>query len=156
MSKKVFIISTFIMILDQVTKMLSTIYFKGLSLRIIPNFFYLTYVENTGAAWSILKNKQLVLIILTLVLIVLLHIFMRDIKPTAKNIASFSLIYGGIWGNLIDRIFHGYVIDFLDFKLFGYDYPVFNIADMAIVIGIFFLLIEVLKGSDKSDTSRRK
>ena len=156
MNKKVFIISTIIMLLDQISKMLATIFLKGEIIPVIPKFFYLTYVENTGAAWSILSNKQLVLIILTLVLIVLLHIFMRDIKPTKKNIAAFSLIYGGIWGNLIDRIFHAYVVDFLDFYIFGYDFPVFNIADMAIVIGIFFLILEVLKGSEANDSSRRK
>jgi len=155
MNKKIFVISTIIIVIDQLSKILSSIYFKYSSISVIPNFFYLTYAENTGAAWSILKNKQLVLIVLTFVLLLLLHIFMRDIKQNKKSIAAFSLIYGGIWGNLLDRILHGYVIDFLDFQIFNYDYPVFNIADSAIVIGMFFLIIEVIKGEKKSDSIRK-
>ena len=70
---------------------------------------------------------------------------------------AFGLLLGGLSGNLIDRLFFGYVRDFLDFYIFGYDYPVFNIADICIVFGVILLIIAVLKGEDTNeDNSNRK
>ena len=69
---------------------------------------------------------------------------------------SFGFIIGGLIGNLIDRVVRTYVIDFFDFNIFGYDFPVFNIADILIVVAVFLLIIESFVGVDKNDSRRRK
>ena len=74
---------------------------------------------------------------------------MYSFKKNRRNNIAFGLILGGIFGNLIDRILKGYVIDFLDFKIFNYDYPVFNIADIAIVVGVILLGYAILRKEDK-------
>ena len=68
---------------------------------------------------------------------------------------AFGLLYGGIIGNLIDRMLYGYVIDFLDFKIFNFNYPVFNIADIGIVIGILLLIIAIFKKEDECGNSSK-
>ncbi|MDE5889251.1 MAG: signal peptidase II, partial [Bacilli bacterium] len=73
---------------------------------------------------------------------------------------AFGLLYGGLAGNLIDRIISGYVIDFLDFYIFKYDFPVFNVADICIVLGVLLLIYATIKGEDEnvnnSNRSKRK
>ena len=83
--------------------------------------------------------------------------FMDDFKKDNKlNIISFSLIIGGLLGNLVDRIFRGYVIDYLNFYIFKYDFPVFNFADCLIVVGVIILLIRMLMGDGNENKSRSK
>lgn len=122
---------------------------------IIKDFFYLTNVRNYGAAWSILSGSRVVLILITLVIIFGLYFFF--IKKEKLNIHEkviYGLLYGGIIGNLLDRIFRGYVIDYLDFLIFGYNYPVFNLADILIVISMLSLIFFIIKG-DKNEISNR-
>lgn len=150
MNKKTYAIAIFILILDQVSKSLVEIYFKiNESIKIIKDFFYITVVHNTGGAWSILDNYSYLFIILSLVALVILIKFMFNFKNNLRNNIAFACMVGGILSNLADRIFLGYVRDFLDFKIFGYDYPIFNIADIAIVVGVFLLIIAIIKGEDK-------
>ena len=150
MNKKTYAIAIFILILDQVSKSLVEIYFKlNESIRVIKDFFYITVVHNTGGAWSILDNYSYLFIILSLVALVILIKFMFNFKNNLRNNIAFACMVGGILSNLADRIFLGYVRDFLDFKIFGYDYPIFNIADIAIVFGVFLLIIAIIKGEDK-------
>lgn len=150
MNKKTYAIAIFILILDQVSKSLVEIYFKiNESIKIIKDFFYITVVYNTGGAWSILDNYSYLFIILSLVALVILIKFMFNFKNNLRNNIAFACMVGGILSNLADRIFLGYVRDFLDFKIFGYDYPIFNIADIAIVVGVFLLIIAIIKGEDK-------
>ena len=77
-------------------------------------------------------------------------------KDNKRNIIGFGLLLGGISGNLLDRLFLGYVRDFLDFKIFGYDYPIFNIADSAILIGLIIIIIANIKGEEHGSSSRKK
>ena len=86
----------------------------------------------------------------------LLFNYIKDFKENKRNIVAFSFIFGGILGNLCDRLFLGYVRDFLSFKVFGYFFPVFNIGDSLIVIGVILLLIAIIKGEDKKDVRRKK
>ena len=119
------------------------------SVMVIKNFFYITYVRNTGAAWSIFAGKTWMLIMISLIIISIIvwYIFKNKPKNNLEKI-SYSMILGGSVGNLFDRIIYGYVIDFLDFNLFGYDYPIFNLADTFIVIGVLLLVIYMWRCKD--------
>lgn len=145
MKKKKYIFVTFlIIIIDQLTKFLinqNINYLK--SIQIIKNFFYFTNAHNNGAAFSILSGYNLLFISITLIAICLID------KYIEKNI-SFYILLGGIIGNLIDRLIVGYVRDFLDFRIFNYNFPIFNISDICICLGIFLIIIKTIK-EDKND-----
>lgn len=141
--KKIIGLSSIFLVVDVIVKLLVKNYMiVNESIKIIDKFFYLTYVKNTGAAWSIFSGKQIFLIIITLLVITGLIIYLYK-KKEYKNIEiiGYGLLLSGAVGNLIDRILYGYVIDYLDFYIFNYNYPVFNIADCCIVIGIMVLFI---------------
>ena len=141
--------------IDQLTKWLASTYVKPKSSINLISFggrewVNLTYQENTGAAFSILRDKQLFLIILTSIIIlgvIILMISKRVKKPV--YIWSFSLILAGGVGNLIDRIFYGYVVDFVDVRIVKF--AVFNFADICAVVGtimlIFFYIVDEVKTS---------
>jgi signal peptidase II len=137
-----FIVLFAVVALDQLTKYLAIVYLQPAStVPVINRFFYLTYVENTGAAFGILRDKTWLLSILTIVIIIaaILYIFKsRMLAPIVK--ISMALIVAGAMGNLIDRIRLGYVIDFFDFTV----WPVFNIADISVVIGTAILVFVLL------------
>lgn len=141
--KKIIGLSSIFLIIDIIVKLLvqNTMYYNE-SIKIIDKFFYLTYVKNTGAAWSILSGKQTFLILITIIIIVVLLLYLYKKKTHTKlDIIGYSLLLAGAIGNLIDRCLYGYVIDYLDFYIFNYNFPVFNIADCCIVIGIMILFI---------------
>ena len=156
MNKKVLLVSLLILIIDQFSKILVNSYLVNNIIILIPNFFKLEYAQNTGAAWSILNNQQFVLIIISIILLIILFVFYEKFKKNLRNIIAFGLLYGGIFGNLIDRLFRGYVIDFLSFKIFNYNYPIFNIADIAVVFGIILLVVAIIKGEDNENSSRTR
>ena len=130
--------------IDQFTKFIVNLTVSfGYSKEIIPNFFRITNARNFGAAWSILWDKRLYIILIScvaLTFVLFLTIWEKD-KNKYKTI-YYGLLIGGIIGNLIDRIFLGYVIDFLDFKFFGYNYPIFNVSDIAIVLSVILICAE--------------
>ena len=149
MTKKTFIIATIILIIDQVSKSLMEIYFNlNESVVLIKNFWAITVVHNTGGAWSVFSDYSFIFVIASIVALIILVRFMYHFKKNTRNSFAFALTCSGIISNLADRIFLGYVRDFLDFTIFGYDYPVFNIADVAIVIGVILLIIAIIKGED--------
>lgn len=159
MNKKILLVSLIVIAIDQFSKAIIDITMKvGQSIPVIKNFFYLTYVQNKGAAWGILTNQRYILIIISLVVLLVIYRYMHLFKMNKKNIVAFGLIVGGIVGNLIDRAIFEYVKDFLDFYIFGYNYPVFNISDCAIVIGVILLVVAIIKGEDKNaeGSSKRK
>lgn len=158
MSKKIYIISLIVFIIDQITKSIISTYIKlNDSIQIIKDFFYIRYINNKGASWGILENNTILLIILSIIAIIIIFRYSYSFKTTKLNTYGFGLLLGGILGNLSDRLIFGYVKDFLDFIIFKYDFPVFNIADICIVIGVALLIISILKGEDNSGSkSRRK
>ena len=148
--------SIVLLLIDQISKLL-VIKFLDINggIELIKNFFYLTYTHNTGAAFSILTGQRLLLILIAVIILILIFNYIRKNKVEGKlEKIAFSLIIGGSLGNLIDRIIRGYVVDFLDFKIFGYDFPIFNLADTFIVIGVILLLITTLTRKEVKHDNR--
>ena len=147
------------LIIDQLIKLIISHTLKEFqSITIIKNFFNITYVKNTGAAFSILENKSTLLIIISIIFIILLDKYIKKQKEyNTLTALSFGLIMGGIFGNLLDRIMYHSVIDFLDFNIFNYSFPIFNIADICITVGIMlFALITLFEKDDKNDRRNTK
>ncbi len=150
MKKKIFIITVLFLILDIITKLLIDFNMNlSHSITIISSFFYLTKVYNYGASWSVLSGYNILLIIITIIMLIILYFYQKKFRENKRNILAFGLLYGGILGNLLNRIVYGYVIDFLDFKIFNYDFPVFNFADTFIVFGLILLIIAIIKKEDE-------
>lgn len=150
MNKKTYVIAIFILLFDQISKSLIEIYFNlNESFVIVKDFFNITVAHNTGGAWSILNNHSYLFIIFSVVALIVLIRFMFQFKNNLRNNIAFACTVAGIMSNLADRLFLGYVRDFLDFKVLGYDYPIFNIADIAIVVGVLLLIVAIFKGEDK-------
>ena len=145
MKKNIWVYTSLIVLLDQISKVLVSNYLRK-ELTIIPNFFSITKVHNTGGAWGIFGGNSLILACISLmVLFAFISIIISDKKITEIESIFYSFIVGGVLGNFIDRVVRSYVIDFLSFNIFGYDFPVFNIADIFIVIGVFIYIIVTLK-----------
>ncbi len=139
--------SALIVLIDYVLKLLVINNLKNISAKtIIPGLFSLTYVENKGAAFGILSNARWIFILFTIAVIIFLIIFMFRKRPESKllNVALILIIGGGA-GNLIDRIFYGYVVDYLSISFFP---PVCNFADYCVTVGAFILVIYLLFFSD--------
>ena len=152
MNKKTYVIAVLVLIIDQISKSIIEIFFKlNESVSVIKDFFYITIAHNTGGAWSIFSNHSYLFVLASILAIALLIKFMIGFKKNFRNNLAFGFLFGGIFSNLADRIFLGYVRDFLDFKIFGYDYPIFNIADVTIVVGVMLLVVAIIKGEDKHD-----
>ena len=156
MKKKNIFLAIIFLLIDIISKLLIDKYVMlDKSYKIINNFFYITKVYNEGASWSIMWGMRLMLIIISIVILACIIVYQKRFKDNIRNNIAFSLLYAGIIGNLLDRVINGYVIDFLDFKIFNYDYPVFNFADIFIVIGIFLLCISIIKKEDENEISSR-
>ncbi|MGI6608731.1 MAG: signal peptidase II [Erysipelotrichaceae bacterium] len=132
--------------IDQISKIVMKAInsIRSESFVVIKDFFYITYAENTGAAFSILKGQRWFFIVLAAVVCVAIVFYLIRSKSKALEKISLYLILAGALGNLIDRIVYGYVIDFLDFYIFGYDFPIFNFADSCITVGATLLILSEL------------
>ena len=158
MNRKILTIAIIALAIDQITKVASSILLEfNKPIQVIKDFFYLTLCHNEGAAWGIFSNTKIIILIGTIIALITIYHFIYCFKQNKRNTLAFGLLLGGLSGNLIDRLLFGHVRDFLDFYIFGYDYPVFNIADICIVFGVILLIIAVLKGEDTNeDSSNRK
>ena len=157
MNKKMFSIAVIVLLIDQITKALvASKLVVDQSVVVIKKFFYLTYTYNYGGAWSILNDHSIMLVIISFIALVILFRFMFLFKNNLRNSIAFGLIVGGTCGNLLDRLIYGYVRDFLNFYIFKYNYPVFNIADICIVGGIILLIFAIIKGEDRHAVSSKK
>ena len=156
MKKVKYLIITFMIVLvDQVSKYLVMTNMKlNKSIDIIPNFFKLTYTNNHGAAFSILEGRQVLIILVSLLVFIYLVYELFKKKNNSRILCvSICLILGGLLGNLIDRLVYSHVRDFLDFKIFSYDFAIFNIGDIGIVVGVVLMLIGIIleeKDGDKN------
>lgn len=140
----IFAMALVLVSLDQWIKMWASDYLQSVgTIPLIDGVFHLTYVENRGAVAGILQGKQIFLIVVTAVILLALAAALLLKKVPGKILPwCFGLIIGGGIGNLIDRIFLGYVVDYLDFRLIHY--PVFNFADCCVVVGVFAFAIYVV------------
>ncbi len=137
---------TIFVAMDQLSKKMVITHLKlNQPVVIIKGFFNLTYVRNYGAGFSILQHATAFLLALTIIAcIVLFYLLVTTEKKDLLSKVCYLMIISGAIGNFIDRVRFSYVIDFLDFKIFGYDYPVFNIADCFITVGCFLLIFKML------------
>ncbi len=147
MYKKLTIFSIIFVVVDQLIKLIiSNFVSYQSSINIVPNFFYITNVHNDGAAWSILSGNVILLALLGVIALVLIYYFFLKDKTLSKlETFLYSLLIGGIIGNLIDRIFLGYVVDYIGVILINYYFPIFNFADIGIVISILMMIILGIK-----------
>ncbi len=156
MDKKIFIIAIFSLIIDQVSKAIVDAFLSvNETIPLIENFFSITNVYNTGAAFSLMEGKTWFLSILSVVILIMIFKMGKEFKMNKPNIIALGLLIGGIFGNFGDRLFLGMVRDFLKFRILGYHFPVFNIADMCIVVGVAILGISIMLGGDKVEDNRR-
>ncbi|OOV37430.1 signal peptidase II [Staphylococcus sp. MB371] len=141
--------STFIIILialDQLTKFLIVKSLEvGESIKVISNFLYITSHRNQGAAWGILQGKMWLFYIVTIVVLVILFMFFKNEGYGRPDVQlGLSLLIAGAIGNFIDRLFRGEVVDFVDTYIFSYNFPIFNVADAALTLGVIVLIIVIL------------
>lgn len=144
-------IALVIVLLDQATKLLVRMHMMpGDSIPLIPKIFHLTYVQNPGAAFGMFAHQTAFFIIIAVAVILFILVFFHKTDRHQKLLRiGLSLQLGGAVGNLIDRIYLGHVTDFFDFRI----WPVFNIADMAIVFGVVLLCWEIIKASPEGEKS---
>ena len=137
------LIAGFTLVADQLTKSLvAASFMPGESLPLVPRVLHLTYVQNTGAAFGLFKGQHALFIVLSLVVIVWIAREFLTKRPASRAVAwGYALVLGGAAGNLIDRVRLGYVVDFLDLRV----WPVFNVGDSAITIGVALLVWRALK-----------
>lgn len=147
MVKKISIISLIIFIFDQLIKLY--VYQNLIKINVIDNFFSLVYAENYGVAFSMLWGGRYIIILISAILIFLLFYFIRKdyilkgIDNNLKNI-MYGFLIGGVLGNLLDRILRGFVIDYISLNIFGYSFPVFNLADIFIVLGVILMFFDAI------------
>lgn len=152
----IIIITFLVFLFDMLSKIVVINYLElEESVKIINKFLYLTYVRNTGAAWSILSNNTYIVLSISLMIIIgIIWYIMRNKIDNIFEKIAYSLILGGAIGNFVNRLIYGYVIDFIDIKIFGYDYPIFNLADVFIVAGVILLIMYSWRNSNGNNSKR--
>lgn len=137
------LVAILVILLDQATKeWVRGAFSLHESVPVIPGFFHLTYIRNTGAAWGMFSGQNLALAVLAFAMLVALVLFRRKFLPPGRpHRVALGLLCGGIVGNLFDRLRLDYVVDFLDFFHRNWHFPAFNVADSAIcvAVGIYVL-----------------
>ena len=156
----VYSVACVLLIIDQVLKLLVRSKIELLDeIEVIPSFFSIYHIENTGGAFSLFSGATIVLIVLSVLVLAFLHYFVLTDEAMIKwRIFGLGIVIGGILGNLVDRLLYGAVVDFLSFDLFGYGFPVFNIADIGITVGFVILAIGILRrdGNEFLHRSKRR
>ncbi|KAB2335344.1 signal peptidase II [Cytobacillus gottheilii] len=141
-----YIITVFVIALDQLTKWLIVKNFElGESVEIIEDFLYITSHRNPGAAWGILEGQMWFFYIITVIVIIgIVYYMQKAAKGNHLLGVSLALMLGGAIGNFIDRVLHQEVVDFVNTYIFSYDFPIFNVADAALCIGVGMLMLQMI------------
>ncbi|MHC0037239.1 signal peptidase II [Pseudoneobacillus sp. C159] len=147
-----YIIALIVILLDQFTKWLVVKkMYLGESITIIEDFLYITSHRNKGAAWGILQGQMWFFYVVTVIVIIgIIYYIQKHAKGKWVLGTSLGLMLGGAIGNFIDRLFRKEVVDFVNTFIFSYDFPVFNIADSALVIGVGLLMIQMIREERES------
>lgn len=134
-------------LIDQIVKIvISNKMILNQTYIVIKDFFSISFVHNKGAAFSILSDSRILLIVIGLLALIGLIFYIKKIEIIDDiDIFVYSLLLGGLVGNLIDRIVHGYVVDYLSFKFGSYYFPIFNFADICIVVAILIIMLRMIK-----------
>ncbi|MFF2440875.1 signal peptidase II [Priestia aryabhattai] len=141
-----YLIALAVILIDQVTKwiIVKEMYY-GQSITVIENFLYITSHRNRGAAWGILQGQMWFFYLITVVVVVGLIIYIQKLKKQDKWFGiALALMLGGAIGNFIDRVVRKEVVDFVNTYIFTYDFPIFNVADSALVVGVIIMFIMTL------------
>lgn len=152
-----YILALFVLMLDQWTKWLVVKKMELYeSVTLIHNFLSITSFRNKGAAWGILQNQMMFFYIVTVIVIIgIIYYLHRYVKDNHLQGIAIAFILGGALGNFIDRLFRKEVVDFIDVMIFSYDYPIFNVADSFLVIGVGLIfmatIIEERRGREQRE-----
>ena len=146
------LIAAIVVVLDQaakawiVARFPSGAYGELGAITVVRGFLYLIHVDNTGAAWSLFTGRSVVLAVLAAATLGAIFLWRRALGlAAARTQVAFGLLCGGIAGNLLDRLRHGHVIDFIDCHFGRYIYPTFNFADCGICVGVGLYLLQSLR-----------
>ena len=140
---KYYLLSFIIVLIDQVSKYLTQAYVDiGQQIEWIPGLLSITHIHNTGAAWSILEGQMWFFYIITVIVVVMIIYYMQQMKNEPLLKTGLAFILGGAVGNFIDRLMHQYVIDMIQLDFI--DFPIFNLADTALTIGVILLFIQYI------------
>ncbi|RCW46558.1 signal peptidase II [Paenibacillus prosopidis] len=142
-----YLIAVLVFVLDYVTKkIIATQLNIGEQISVIGNFFLITSHRNRGAAFGILQGQRLFFIIITIIILIGIIWYIQAVRKSAKPwlLVGLGLVLGGAVGNFLDRARFGEVVDFLQFNFGSYQFPIFNVADSAIVCGVALILIDTL------------
>ncbi|MBH5316881.1 signal peptidase II [Paenibacillus sp. GSMTC-2017] len=142
-----YLVSVIVLIIDFATKkIIATKLDLYEEISVIGNFFLITSHRNTGAAFGIMKDQRSFFIVATIVIVTALVWYLHTMRKVGKTplLLGLSLVLGGAIGNFVDRVRFGEVVDFFKFNFGSYTFPIFNIADSAIVIGVGLILLDTL------------
>jgi len=138
------LIAAFLIGLDQLTKFLVvTRMEEGESIPILGTYFAITSHRNSGAAWGMLQGQMIFFYIITVVVLaILVYVYIREAKGNLLLQSAIVMLIAGSLGNFIDRILFQEVVDFVDVLLIFYDFPIFNVADSALTVGVVLMIVE--------------
>lgn len=151
-SPSVLLYASFFFILDRITKLMIVNNSHNLPVSVIDKFFTITFVKNPGVAFGWFPDWKLPPILMALVMIIIITYYSLKL-PEEERITrwALALLVGGAVGNLYDRVTYGFVVDFFLFHFGTFDFPVFNIADIIIDLGVFMLFIDIFFLSDDNE-----
>ena len=157
-----FVISSLLIVIDQYTKFMVTLHIPiNYSIKVVEGFLNLTHIRNSGVAFGIFSDqnselKPYLLIFVSIIAIIAILVIFHQTGKNKKIVQTgLVLVFSGAIGNLIDRVLHKEVIDFIDFFIDNQHWPAFNIADSCITIGVMFMIDDLLVGDGPSKNSEK-
>ncbi|MEK9629527.1 MAG: signal peptidase II [Nitrospinota bacterium] len=155
-----FVVSSALIVIDQYTKLMVTLHIPlNYSMEVVEGFFNLTHIRNSGVAFGIFSDqhselKPYLLIFVSIIAIVAILVIFHQTGNNKRMVQTgLVLVFSGAIGNLIDRVLHKEVIDFLDFFVDNHHWPAFNVADSCITIGVMLMAADMLVGGEASSPS---